>query len=231
MLDKIPTGLLCALLVVLYPSLSRAGNYQFVDQEGVTHYTNAPTDPAYRRFFVKAPPPHESRPSAPGGYSAEVRQAADRYGVDARLVGALIQVESAGNPLAVSSKGAQGLMQIMPTTASLLGVRDVFSPPQNIDGGVRHLRALLDSFGDLSLALAAYNAGAEAVRSYRGIPPFPETRDYVRKILRLYSGDGPVAQPGSLRPSPPAPQRVYRLQEEDGTITFTNLPPRLNSTR
>ena len=223
MLSTILIGLLGVLAGALFSQVSEAANYQFVDEEGVAHYTNIPTDPAYRRFTVKIPSPSVSRPSAPGGYSAEVQQAADRYGVDARLVNAVIAVESAGNPWAVSSKGAQGLMQLMPATAALLGVGDPFSPGQNIDGGVRHLRTLLDNFGDLPLALAAYNAGAEPVRSYRGIPPYRETQDYVRKILHLYSGNSPT--------SSVAPQRIYRLQDEDGTVTYTNLPPRLKSAR
>ncbi len=189
----------------------------------MVHYTNAPTDPAFQRFLVRSPVPSGSRVSAPGGYSAEIQQAASRYGVDPGLVSAVIAVESAGNPRAVSSKGAQGLMQLMPATADVLGVRDPFNPRDNIDGGVRHLRGLLDSFGDLSLALAAYNAGAEPVRSHRGIPPYPETQDYVKKILGLYSGDLPTSRV--------APQRVYRFQDKDGTVTYTNLPPRVRSGR
>lgn len=216
-------GLVGALTGVIPSGVSAAANYRFVDEEGVVHYTNAPTDPSYQRFVVRSPAPSASRQSVPGGYSAEIQEAAHRYGVDARLVNAVIAVESAGNPRAVSSKGAQGLMQLMPDTAGFLGVRDPFNPRDNIDGGVRHLRGLLDSFGDLALALAAYNAGADPVRSYRGIPPYPETQEYVRKILHLYSGDLPASRF--------APQRVYRLQEKDGTITYTNLPPRVSSGR
>ncbi len=202
-----------------------AANYRFVDEDGVPHYTNAPTDPSYQRFVVRSPSPPPSPSSAPASYSAEVRQAADRYGVDPRLVDAVIAVESAGNPSAVSSKGAQGLMQLMPATAVLLGVHDPFNPRQNIDGGVRHLRGLLDSFGDLPLALAAYNAGAEPVRSFRGVPPYQETQEYVRKILHLYSGEH-FTEPGAV-----SPQRVYRRLDSEGTVTYTNLPPRLNSAR
>ncbi len=217
-------GLIGALAGAIPPGVSAAANYRFVDEEGVVHYTNAPPlDPAYQRFVIRSPAPTASRPTVPGGYSAEIQEAAHRHGVDARLVNAVIAVESAGNPRAVSSKGAQGLMQLMPATADGLGVRDPFNPRDNIDGGVRHLRGLLDSFGDLSLALAAYNAGAEPVRSYRGIPPYQETQDYVRKILHLYSGTSPGASV--------TPQRIYRLQNEDGTVTYTNLPPRVRNGR
>jgi soluble lytic murein transglycosylase-like protein len=107
-------------------------------------------------------------------------------------------------------------MQLMPGTASILGVREPFDPRQNIDGGVRHLRGLIDRFGNnLPLALAAYNAGERAVLTHGGIPPYPETRDYVTKILRDYGG----STLGSTTP-------VYRLVADDGTVTYTNIPPR-----
>ena len=123
----------------------------------------------------------------PGAYREVARRTAERRGLDPRLVEAIIEVESAWNPHAVSRKGARGLMQLMPKTASRLGVTDPFDPHQNIDGGVRHLHELLDEFrGDLRLVLAAYNAGAEAVYAYRGIPPYPETQAYVRRVLLLY---------------------------------------------
>ena len=218
-------GFLSVMTGALFHHGASAATYRFVDEDGVTHYTNAPTDPSYQRFVVRLPSPRPSPSSAPGSYSADVRQAADRYAVDPRLVEAVIAVESAGNPSAVSSKGAQGLMQLMPATAAVLGVHDPFNPRQNIDGGIRHLRGLLDSFGDLPLALAAYNAGAEPVRSFRGIPPYQETQEYVRKILHLYSGEH-FSEPAAV-----SSQRVYRRLDSDGTITYTNLPPRLNSAR
>ena len=119
---------------------------------------------------------------------------AARYGVPERLVTAVIHAESGFNPRAVSHRGAAGLMQLMPATAALLGVRDVFDPAENVDAGVRHLRGLLDRLGhDLPLALAAYNAGEQAVARHRGIPPYPETQDYVARIMRLLGG---IAPPG-----------------------------------
>jgi hypothetical protein len=116
--------------------------------------------------------------------SRHVHEAAARYGVPVSLVAAVISVESEFNPRAVSHRGALGLMQLMPTTAAVLGVRDAFDPRENVDAGARHLRQLLDRFGnDVPLALAAYNAGAHAVIRYGGVPPYPETRAFIARVL------------------------------------------------
>jgi soluble lytic murein transglycosylase-like protein len=116
---------------------------------------------------------------------------AARHGVDPGLVLAVIAVESAFHPSAVSPKGARGLMQLMPATAAELGVSDAFDPEQNLDGGVRHLRELLRRYqGDLTRTLAAYNAGAASVERHGGVPPWPETRDYVAAVLRRYHEGG-----------------------------------------
>jgi len=219
-------------LAVLAPAARAGSTYQFEDDQGVLHYTNVPGDPRYA-FVRKDPEPAVARSAAEGGslsrglraFAHVIRAAAERYGVDTRLVEAIVQTESAGNPTAVSPKGARGLMQLMPERAAELGVRDSFDPHQNVDGGVRHMRDLLQRFGgDVTLALAAYNAGEAAVRSYGGVPPFAETREYVRRVRTMYDGGG------SLTPRTvalvTAPQRIYRAVAEDGTLTFTNLPPR-----
>jgi soluble lytic murein transglycosylase-like protein len=124
------------------------------------------------------------------GVDATIKAAATRYGVREDLIAAVIEAESQFNPRAVSPKGAQGLMQLMPATAARLGVQDPFDPHENITGGVRHLRFLMDRFdNDIPRALAAYNAGEKAVRDHGGVPPYRETRDYVRRIMRRLDGD------------------------------------------
>lgn len=121
--------------------------------------------------------------------TAMVDETADRHGVDRDLVHAVIRAESGWNPYAVSHKGARGLMQLMPATADSLGVTDIHDPAQNLDGGVRYLRMMLDRFGgDTSQALAAYNAGPEAVEDHEGIPPFEETQEYVSRIIGWITG-------------------------------------------
>jgi len=199
-----------------------AETYRLSTADGTVHFTNAPTDPRYQRIASFSSGTSAGWLRLPVGevnaYITEIRGAAERYGVPERLVSAIIRVESAFNPRAVSPKGARGLMQLMPETASGLGVRNTFDPYENIDGGVRHLRGLIDRFGqNLPLALAAYNAGEKAVTAYQGIPPYPETRDYVTRILRLFdaSGDGPSA----------TSTVIYRTVAEDGTVVYTNIPP------
>jgi soluble lytic murein transglycosylase-like protein len=145
-----------------------------------------------------------------------IDQAAAKHGVDANLVRALVKVESNFNPNAVSNKGAMGLMQLMPRTASGLSVSNPFDPQQNVDAGVRHLRQLLDNFGgDVRLSLAAYNAGEGAVKRNGGVPHYAETQNYVKRITDLYwNKNGNVFGPMS------APVRVYR--GEDGVLRMTN---------
>jgi soluble lytic murein transglycosylase-like protein len=118
-----------------------------------------------------------------------IARVAREEGVDEALVRAVVQAESGGNPNAVSPKGAMGLMQLMPRTAEAMGVSDPFDPEQNLRGGVRLLKGLLNEFGDVRLALAAYNAGGPAVRQYGGIPPFAETRRFIQRVLQAWQGD------------------------------------------
>jgi hypothetical protein len=138
---------------------------------------------------------HAARPFVPRGepellpFDRIIHEAAGRHHVDADLILAVIIAESQLNPTARSKKGARGLMQLMPLTADALDVTDIYSPEENVDAGVRHLRWLLDRFdGDLRMALAAYNAGVQNVLRYEGVPPFPETKAYVKRVLEYYAG-------------------------------------------
>jgi soluble lytic murein transglycosylase-like protein len=162
---------------------SRAGTiYYYCDENGVFHFTDLPASGLYRPFIVFRDKHFDLKK-----IKHLVRIYSERYGLEPALIQAMIEVESAYEPEAVSKAGAQGLMQIMPNTQKELGLRDPFDPSSNIEAGVRYLRSLLDRFGDLSLALAAYNAGPARVEQYNGIPPYVETRQYVRRVLDIYS--------------------------------------------
>ncbi|MAG29356.1 MAG: lytic transglycosylase [Deltaproteobacteria bacterium] len=126
-------------------------------------------------------------PAGRHGFDRLIRAKASNHDIDPALVKAVVAAESNFDEHAVSRTGAQGLMQLMPRTAEELGVIFPFDPAQNLDGGVRYLRAMLDRFGDTSMALAAYNAGPDAVVRYGGIPPYPETQEYVERVLQLYA--------------------------------------------
>ena len=149
-----------------------------------------------------------------------IEKAAERHNVDPNLVRAVVKVESNFNPRAVSRKGAMGLMQLMPFTARQLKVTNPFDPQQNVDAGVRHLKQLLDNFGgDVKLTLAAYNAGTNAVLRSSGMPPYAETRNYVKRITQLYWGtDGKGNQ--FIGGASHDPVRVYR--DADGVLPMTN---------
>jgi soluble lytic murein transglycosylase-like protein len=147
--------------------------------------------PARPRRSIRNP---SGRPKgAPGKWVSLVESAATAHHLDPALVAAVIRVESNWQPRAVSPKGARGLMQLMPATARRLGVTKAFDPSQNVRGGALYLSRLAERFGELEVEkiLAAYNAGEEAVETYQGIPPYRETRDYVRKVMALWTGDAP----------------------------------------
>ncbi len=165
--------------------------YYYKDTDGVFHFTNVPR-PDGVLFMVDQPtarlPPEEVDRQTPDTdhYDDIITTLAQRFRVERALVKAVIRAESGFNRLAVSSAGARGLMQLMPGTARRHGVRNIYDPAQNIEGGVRHLRLLIDRHGyNLPRVLAAYNAGSEPVERYRGIPPYAETADYVARVLRF----------------------------------------------
>jgi len=160
--------------------------YMYVDANGVYHFTNAPTSSKYRLYINE-----RSHLISPGRstnkYDKIITKASQYHGVSFPLIKAIIKAESNFNPQAVSKKGAMGLMQLMPENVDLLNIKDPFDPVENIMGGAKYFRKLLDRFeGELRLSLAAYNAGPEAVQRYNQIPPYRETEEYIRRVLNYY---------------------------------------------
>lgn len=179
------------LLITLLSAVCSADIYRYEDEDGIVHFTDAPTDKRFKIFMRDIKKDRELRTKLkyansvnPAEYEQLIRNCSEKYGVSSSLVKAVIHAESGYNPNAVSSKGAGGLMQLMPGTAKSLKVADRFNPKDNVEGGVKYLRFLLDTFrGDVSLAVAAYNAGLNKVAKYGGIPPYAETRTYVNRVL------------------------------------------------
>lgn len=189
-----------AVILAAMPAPVAAGDavYRYVDARGVMHFTNAPVDPRFQREDpvrvegLAFAPPRRVRVPTERDYDHLILEVASLHGVEPGLVKAVIAAESNFKPQAVSRVGAQGLMQLMPATAAELGVDRPFGVVENIDGGVRYLRAMLDRFGDVARALAAYNAGPGTVDRHRGVPPYPETRAYIKRVLeyhRRYQAD------------------------------------------
>ena len=234
-------GVVMAGLALFWTGPALGAIYYQIDEHGVAHFTNAPTTPAYR-LLEPGPLPSRSR-LAPASVEQLIEAFAAEHGLDSALIKAVIKTESNFNPRAVSRKGAQGLMQLMPATIGRLSVGDAFDPHENIGAGVRYLRQFLDQFeGDLTLALAAYNAGENAVLRYRGVPPYPETRDYVRRVQSHYrrtrgehSRNGLITaasrRSGPLPPAiaPPPPPAIYKAEQASGAILYSNIPPIVRS--
>ncbi|TWI75532.1 soluble lytic murein transglycosylase [Desulfobotulus alkaliphilus] len=160
--------------------------YMYVDEKGIVRFTNTPTSSNYKFFMSERGDKKGSDTGKLTFYDENIRVAANYHGVDPFLVKAVVRAESSFNPKAVSPKGAQGLMQLMPSTSRELGVRDPFNPRENIMAGTRYLRMMLDMFEeDVELALAAYNAGPSTVKRYGGVPPFSETLNYIKRVLEF----------------------------------------------
>jgi soluble lytic murein transglycosylase-like protein len=186
------------LSIFLSANPSLAGIYRYVDENGVIHFTNCPRDPQFQLYIRESKedvglesPAQTSIPSFSSAdsrnFDSFITEFAKKYEVDFALIKAIIRAESGFNPYAISRKGAKGLMQLMPETALRMKVSNVFSPKDNIEGGVRYFKYLLSLFNnDLRLSLAAYNAGENVVSQLGTIPPYRETVDYVRRVLNFY---------------------------------------------
>lgn len=179
---------------------SSGGIYRYVDERGIIHFTNCPRDPKFKLYIRESKEDvgdenHSSSVSYikdSNQYDSLISELSKRYQVDFALIKAIIRAESGFNPFAVSRKGAKGLMQLMPETASRMNVSNIFNPRENVEGGVRYFKHLLSLFNnDLRLSLAAYNAGENVVAELRSIPPYRETVDYVKKVLSYYQSYRP----------------------------------------
>ena len=179
-------------LQLAMPASAGTPIYAYTDDQGVVHFSSSPRDRRYQPYELTSPGRRRVRIPRHWQYDGLIGLTARANRLQPALVKAVIAAESNFDPDALSHKGAQGLMQLMPRTAASLGVEHPFHPVDNVRGGSLYLRQMLDRFGDLERALAAYNAGPEAVDRHGGIPPYRETRAYVRRVLtyyRHYHGD------------------------------------------
>lgn len=225
------------VILFLICGVAEAGIYKYVGEDGVVLYTDVPQGKKAAKVIKtkeknnKAISP-DSKPvkvayststTHNDSYHPIINQKAKENEVDPSLVTAVIKAESNGNPHAISRKGAIGLMQLMPGTANDLQVKNPFDPEENIDGGTRYLRYLIERFnGNLTLALAAYNAGPKTVEKHGSVPPIAETKQYVRKVLALYKGKTDISFSGSNKMKKSEP--IYKIIMDDGTVLFTNFP-------
>lgn len=173
-----------ATIILFLSPLASADIYRYQDEQGVWHFTNVKSDRRYKLFLKTSgrEPTEYIRE-----YEGLIQQASEKFSVEPFLIKAVIKAESDFDYQAVSTKGAQGLMQLMPETADDMKVGDPFNPEENIFGGTRYLSLLLKRYkDDKNLALAAYNAGPERVKEYKGVPPFTETREFIKRVLNYY---------------------------------------------
>ncbi len=206
----------------------RAGRiYSYVNDQGIQVLTNVG---ANRSRKAKDPSDESLTPPLSNGtldraeiYYPTIEELSRQYSVDPDLVKAIIKVESDYFSTAESPKGAKGLMQLLPDTARRFGVQDIWDPTQNIEGGVKYLRFLMNFFHqDMRRVVAAYNAGENAVTRYKGIPPYEETREYVKRVSSLYDL---TSESASAEDPPTRRRKVYRVVNSDGSVLLTDSPP------
>jgi soluble lytic murein transglycosylase-like protein len=184
---------------------------------GGKNHRKVKSEPVRPQAITISPQTPMTSVNTPSAYIDIINSACNKHGVDPSLVHAVVKVESDFNTYAVSRKGAMGLMQLMPQTAVTLNVKNSFNPTENIDGGVKYLRYLIDRYeGNLSLALAAYNSGETAVKKWGTIPPYKETQQYVKRILKIYNGG---TSKGFVNR-----YTIYMGYSDDGALILTDNP-------
>jgi soluble lytic murein transglycosylase-like protein len=204
-------------------TLSHADIYKYVNENGLTIFTNIPNDNDAKKIISEETPRPRRNIRNSDYYNDIIYSTSDKYNIEPSLIKAVITAESNWKTTAVSTKGAIGLMQLMPSTATDMLVNNPYDPEENIEGGTKYLRYLLDIFnGDVTLALAAYNAGPERVKKFRDVPPIPETQQYVKRVLSMYEGK---TQYGSASGSYASnPETIYKVVYDNGTVLYTNTP-------
>jgi hypothetical protein len=224
---------LCLLAVVsailLSANLSSGqALYSYLDENGDRVFTNVPpVHPVPGMRVTGTPEPAAAPPVAAApkgdGFDPIIEKYASENQLDPHLIRSIIAQESGFNPKAVSPKGARGLMQLMPATAARLGVKNSFDPEQNIQGGVKHFKFLMDNFNNnLELSLAAYNAGENLVQRLGHVPEIKETREYVQSITKKYAKK---QQLNARVQEPPESPPIFRYVDASGTFHMTNIPP------
>ena len=221
-------GAVAAMLVFVRAGACQA-LYSYVDDRGIRTFTNIPPTGPVRDLRVTGVVPAATTPAKSPSNSKKtsfdpiIDKYAAHYQLDPQLVKSMIAQESGFKSNAVSSKGARGLMQLMPETAARLGVRNSFDPEENLRGGMKHMRNMLDMFNnDLELSLAAYNAGENLVQKIRRVPSYLETRSYVSSITSRY---GKKQHELAAKGLDSAPAPLYRYTDRNGVLHLTNLPP------
>jgi hypothetical protein len=222
--------ILIFFIIFALSSVVYADIYKYVDRNGVICYTDSPLDRKANRIHKDTPDSAGLQPQTlrnntkqDTDYHRIVSEKAVNYNLDPSLIKAVIQTESNWNDHAVSNKGAMGLMQLMPSTANDLNVRNPFDPEENIEGGTKYLKYLLERFnGDLTLALAAYNAGPKTVERFGCVPPISETRQYVKKVLARYNGRTYFPAVNDSEGNEKKNEVIYKIVMDDGTVLFTN---------
>ncbi|MCU0284778.1 MAG: lytic transglycosylase domain-containing protein [Acidobacteria bacterium] len=219
----------CALLAFAFPASPLFGEKIVVkqDKDGRIIVSNMYTDNRFelkesKRVQFKSKPGKTSNAnSIPSSYLDKIRQLSLKYDIKESLILAVAKAESAFNPFALSPKGAMGIMQLMPCTARQYGVSNAYNVDQNLEAGAKHLKYLYNKYaGALHLTLAAYNAGEEAIEKYDGVPPYPETRTYIKRVMSYmglkYSG---ITQKNSSQP------KIYKIVTDEGRIIITDTKP------